>query len=173
MSQVLETLRELVDSPKKRVSCLWFLSMVFIFAFVFCAIAVAATNDCDSQSCSKSSGFAAMWTMLQIIGVAIGGTKVMRRYKTPLAVGFLGGVVTMLSMSMFTLFVHFAGMANRDDTVDDQPDRAAAAFCFLLFMIYAVFALVLMCNREHVIRYKRGSRASSMGASSGAAQDTV
>jgi hypothetical protein len=92
---------------------------VFVFCFVITAMVMASNN--DGRAGSKSDGFAAIWTMLLIIGLSIGGTLVMRKvvysalfflcvvlylfshfqqYQTPLAVGFFLGVCIMMCVNM-------------------------------------------------------------------------
>merc|ERR1719253_624346 len=107
-----------------------------------------AHNNDESGAGNKSDGFAAIWTMLLIVALSVGGTMVMRKYQTPLAVGFFLGVCVMMSINMFSLFVLFLGAAyledkiakdmDKSDTIRDSAsatassDKAIAAFCFFL-----------------------------------------
>jgi hypothetical protein len=52
---------------------------VFGLCFIIAAIAMAAANDGNDASDNKSDGFAAVWTMLLVLGLSIGGTMVMRK----------------------------------------------------------------------------------------------
>jgi hypothetical protein len=49
--------------------------------------------------------------VLLLIILCIGGSLVMRKYRTSLAVGFFLGVVTIMSQQMLILFAVFAGRA--------------------------------------------------------------
>merc|ERR1719231_2116571 len=94
-----------LQQPKILITYVWFTTLVFVFCFVITAMVMASNN--DGRTGSKSDGFAAIWTMLLIIGLSIGGTLVMRKFQTPLAVGFFLGVCVMMSVNMFSLFVLF------------------------------------------------------------------
>lgn len=79
--------------------------------------------------------------MLLLIGLSVGGSLVMRKYRTSLAVGFFLGVVTIMSQTMLVLFAVFAGRASTTSDKDEKPaDRAFAAFCFFLWIVYTAFA---------------------------------
>ncbi|CAN0538882.1 unnamed protein product, partial [Laminaria digitata] len=79
--------------------------------------------------------------VLLLIGLSVGGSLVMRKYRTSLAVGFFLGVVMIMSQTMLVLFAVFAGRASTTDDEDEKPaDRAFAAFCFFLWIVYSAFA---------------------------------
>lgn len=79
--------------------------------------------------------------VLLLIGLSVGGSLVMRKYRTSLAVGFFLGVVVIMSQTMLVLFAVFAGRASTTDDEDEKPaDRAFAAFCFFLWIVYSAFA---------------------------------
>lgn len=79
--------------------------------------------------------------VLLLIGLSVGGSLVMRKYRTSLAVGFFLGVVIIMSQTMLVLFAVFAGRASTTDDSDEKPaDRAFAAFCFFLWLVYTAFA---------------------------------
>jgi uncharacterized membrane protein len=138
---------------------------LFVFCFVVTAMVMASNN--DGRNGSKSDGFAAIWTMLLIIGLSIGGTLVMRKYQTPLAVGFFLGVCIMMCVNMFSLFVLFLGAAyledklakeSKDEKTMDQAkstassDKAIAAFCFFLFLCYGIFSILLAKFRNFIVK---------------------
>ena len=79
--------------------------------------------------------------VLLLTGLSVGGSLVMRKYRTSLAVGFFLGVVAIMSQTMLVLFAVFAGRASTTDDEDEKPaDRAFAAFCFFLCIVYTSFA---------------------------------
>lgn len=84
--------------------------------------------------------------VLLLIGLSVGGSLVMRKYRTSLAVGFFLGVVIIMSQTMLVLFAVFAGRASTSEDQDEKPaDRAFAAFCFFLWIVYSTFAGELFC----------------------------
>ena len=80
----------------------WRFTLVWVGCFVISAIALAASNDTGEKGTSRSDGFAAIWTMLLIVALSVGGTMVLRKHRKPLAVGFFLGVCVMMSVNMFT-----------------------------------------------------------------------
>ena len=84
--------------------------------------------------------------MLLLIGLSVGGSLVMRKYRTSLAVGFFLGVVMIMSQTMLVLFAVFAGRASTSADDDEKPaDRAFASFCFFLWIVYTAFAGMIRC----------------------------
>lgn len=79
--------------------------------------------------------------VLLLIGLSVGGSLVMRKYRTSLAVGFFLGVVVIMSQTMLVLFAVFAGRATTAEDDSEKPaDRAFAAFCLFLWIVYTTFA---------------------------------
>lgn len=84
--------------------------------------------------------------VLLLIGLSVGGSLVMRKYRTSLAVGFFLGVVMIMSQTMLVLFAVFAGRASTSADDDEKPaDRAFASFCFFLWIVYTAFAGKISC----------------------------
>lgn len=54
---------------------------------------------------SAGESFSAMWSTIIIVGLCIGGTMVMRRFHTSIAVGFFMGSVVATSQLFFLLFL--------------------------------------------------------------------
>lgn len=71
------------------------------------------------------------------------------QYHTPLAVGTLLGLTTMMSQFMFVLFAVFLALAEYADTGSlARGDRTMAVFSFFLFLLYvsrAVAAVAVCC----------------------------
>lgn len=119
-------------------------TQVFGFMYALAAIVAAVNNNGDGEADSKSLGFVGVWAMFLIIGLSVGGTMVMRKYQTPLAVGFFIGVVIMMSLQMFSLSVLFAGAAylarqERDkgnEHTSVYSNDAGSIFSFFMFVLY-------------------------------------
>lgn len=117
---------------------------VFGFMYALAAIVAAVNNNGSGEADSKSLGFVGIWAMFLVIGLSVGGTMVMRKYQTPLAVGFLIGVVLMMSLQMFSLSILFAGAAylarqERDkgnDSTSVHSNDAGSVFSFFMFVLY-------------------------------------
>lgn len=141
----------------------WRFTLVWVGCFVISAIALAASNDTGEKGTSRSDGFAAIWTMLLIVALSVGGTMVLRKHRKPLAVGFFLGVCVMMSVNMFTLFVIFVGLATFSDDAGHDPsaDNAAAAFAFFLWISYGIFSFLLAKFKGDLI--KGSSMASADG----------
>nr|CCA25334.1 conserved hypothetical protein [Albugo laibachii Nc14] len=159
--EIKEKARLCGENPRLLVTYLWFSTLVVGFMYAITAIVAAVYNNGHNLSDSKSLGFAGIWTMILMIGLSVGGTLVMRKYQTPLAVGFFIGVVIMMSFQMFSLTILFVGgsyLAKEERTLFNNTDtnihtnQAAAVFSFFMFALYAIFGAVLVKHRSIVIK---------------------
>ncbi|CAH0482290.1 unnamed protein product [Peronospora belbahrii] len=134
--------------------------MLFGFMYAIAAIVAAVNNDGEGESDSKSLGFVGVWAMILIVALSVGGTMVMRKHQTPLAVGFLIGVVLMMSLQMFSLSILFAGAAylarmeraKGNEHTNVHSNEAGSVFSFFLFILYTIFTIVLVRYRNIVIK---------------------
>ncbi|ETK93620.1 hypothetical protein F441_03358 [Phytophthora nicotianae CJ01A1] len=152
--------RKCINNPKMLITYLWFVTMLFGFMYAIAAIVAAVNNDGEGESDSKSLGFVGVWAMILIIALSVGGTMVMRKHQTPLAVGFLIGVVLMMSLQMFSLSIIFAGAAylarieraKGDEHTNVHSNEAGSVFSFFMFVCYLAFTIVLVRHRNIVIK---------------------
>lgn len=71
--------------------------------------------------------------------------RLRQQYHTPLAVGTLLGMTTMMSQFMFVLFAVFLALAKYAETGSlARNDLAMAVFAFFLFILYVSALLVVM-----------------------------
>lgn len=142
--------------------------------YAITAIVAAVENSGRNLSDSKSLGFAGIWAMILMIGLSVGGTLVMRKFQTPLAVGFFIGVVIMMSFQMFSLTVLFVGesyLAKEERTLFNKTDtnihtnEAAAVFSFFMFTLYVRDTLLQshppQSNTISLGNFRRCSRQTS------------
>ncbi|KAG1705271.1 hypothetical protein DVH05_004201 [Phytophthora capsici] len=152
--------RRCISNPKMLITYMWFSTMLFGFMYAIAAIVAAVNNNGEGESDSKSLGFVGVWAMILIIALSVGGTMVMRKHQTPLAVGFLIGVVLMMSLQMFSLAIIFAGAAylarieraKGDEHTNVHSNEAASVFSFFMFACYMAFTIVLVRHRNIVIK---------------------
>ncbi|CAI5742618.1 unnamed protein product [Hyaloperonospora brassicae] len=178
-TDALTKARECFSSPKMLLTYLWFSTMLLGLLYAIAAVVAAVNNDHEGESDSKSLGFVGIWAMLLIIALSIGGTLVLRQHQTPLAVGFLLGVVLMMSLQMFSLAIIFAGAAylarieraKGDTHTSVHSNEAGSVFSFFMFVVYAVFAVVLAYYRDVVI--KEGGSLDPHGRRSDVEKDQV
>ncbi|KAL4109807.1 hypothetical protein PRIC1_001502 [Phytophthora ramorum] len=160
MEDATNKARKCINNPKMLITYLWFSTMLFGFMYAIAAIVAAVNNDGEGESDSKSLGFVGMWAMILIVALSVGGTMVMRKHQTPLAVGFLIGVVLMMSLQMFSLSIIFAGAAylarieraKGDGHTNVHSNEAGSVFSFFMFVLYAIFTIVLVRHRNIVIK---------------------
>ncbi|KAG7390220.1 hypothetical protein PHYBOEH_007071 [Phytophthora boehmeriae] len=160
IDEVREKTRKCCKNPKLLITYLWFTTIVFGFMYAIAAIVAAINNNGDGEGDSKSIGFVGVWAMLLIIALSVGGTLVMRRYQTPLAVGFFIGVVMMMSLQMFSLSIVFMGAAylariERAKGVEHtnvHSNEAGSVFSFFMFVLYAILTVVLVKHRNIIIK---------------------
>ncbi|KAG2779616.1 hypothetical protein PC129_g15344 [Phytophthora cactorum] len=152
--------RKCINNPKMLITYMWFVTMLFGFMYAIAAIVAAVNNDGEGESDSKSLGFVGVWAMILIVALSVGGTMVMRKHQTPLAVGFLIGVVLMMSLQMFSLSIIFAGAAylarieraKGDEHTNVHSNEAGSVFSFFMFVCYLAFTIVLVRHRNIVIK---------------------
>lgn len=145
------------NSPKLVITYLWFTILVFAFMYALGAIVMAVNNNGSSTYDNKSLGFAGIWMTVLVILLSVGGTMVMRKYQTPLAVGFLMGVVIMMCFNMFSMSVLFFGagyLARQDKTGRSavHSDEAVAVFALFMSVLYGAFTAVLVKHRNIIIK---------------------
>ena len=144
VADALAKARRCFSSPKMVITYLWFSTMLLGFMYAIVTIVAAVNNNHEGESDSKSLGFVGIWAMILIIALSIGGTMVMRKHQTPLAVGFLIGVVLMMSLQMFSLSIIFAGAAylarieraKGDRHTNVHTNEAGSVFSFFMFLAY-------------------------------------
>lgn len=130
-----------IQDPVRLVNVIWYISLVLVFVFCITAIAFGAQNADGDESDSGAVGFAGIWTMLLAIFLAVGGTFVLRRFKTPLAVGFLLGIVVMMCVNMLVLVAlldqETQNCNGLNDRLHDNIDTCQAVGCQKAFYIAA------------------------------------
>lgn len=98
---------------------------------------------------NATAAFAVLFTALLCVGMSVAGTLVLKRYLTPIMLGWLLGAVGVVAQLNLVLFAIFAELAQNDAVTGKamSTSRAAAAFSFILFVIYAVFGFLLSAFR--------------------------
>ncbi|GMI28912.1 hypothetical protein TeGR_g12987 [Tetraparma gracilis] len=116
---------------------------------------------------------------LAVIDMIVAGTFILRKHKTPSAVGFLLGGGLMVSQMFFTIFCVFAGFAHDASVVHEEEgtedsastaDRWMAAFAFFIFLATMAFTLVLAKFRSEVIPVSMMDDATAAAAAPKAGQ---
>lgn len=142
----------LIKNPKREITYAWIFSLVLVFvAFI---VACISASKMDQTASDKSAGFAAVWTALLLIVISVIGTVIMRRYQTPLSIGFLLGIIFVMVQQMLILFAFFAEQA-KDPTNTPaltMSQQAMAVFSFFIFIIYAGFGSMLAVFRDDIIK---------------------
>lgn len=112
--------------PKMFVAYTWITIVVLLFIYGICAIALAVENDSGDESDNQAIGFAGIFTMILSFALAVGGTLVMRKYQTELAVGFFLGVVIMMSFNFLTMTALLAYEYNECDDANNRVVEGTA-----------------------------------------------
>ncbi|CAM9096961.1 unnamed protein product [Heterosigma akashiwo] len=138
-------------NPDKTIQYTWLASLALVAISFICAC--VAASKISTEGSNTAIGFAGVYTVLLMILLSVGGTFVLRKYKTPLAVGFFLGVVLMMSQQCLIIFAVFAGRAGVTTLSSEiGADNAVAFFCFVLFMVYGFFAGVLAFFRNDLMK---------------------
>jgi len=100
---------------------------------------------------SKAIGFSAVWSMFLIIGLVVGGTYMLRNFRTSHGLGIFLGASIGMSVLFFTLFAVFAGYSRDVQDTEKAASQAYSAFSFLLSLNYLAFSYVLFKKRGFVL----------------------
>eukprot|EP00981_Chlorochromonas_danica_P005371 scaffold1088_cov177-Ochromonas_danica.AAC.7 len=106
------------------------------------------------SSKETAAAFSAVWTAILLIVISVIGTIIMRRYQTALSIGFLIGIIFIMTQQMLILFAIFVEQSQASDntTEQTQAQQAMAVFTFFVFFIYASFGTMLTVFRDDVIK---------------------
>jgi len=137
----------------------WIASLLLVLiCFIVACIAAAkiskGTGNSTNNAADTSASFCAVWTALLLIFISILGTIIMRRYQFPLPIGFLLGILFIMTQQMLIIFAIFAERA-KDQTLtlsQKQSTEVMTVFAFFLFLIYAVFGGMLAVFRDDIIK---------------------
>jgi len=115
---------------------------------------VAAARLSSEGTADSVAGFAAMWTSLLLMFISVVGTIIMRRYQTALSIGFLLGVIFIMTQQMLIVFAIFAERSQdpKNSAVITQSEEAMSVFAFFIFFVYAVCATMLAVFRDDIIK---------------------
>ena len=157
MERVLNTIhagaccQAVQDKPKQAITYSWFTSLLLVLI----AVIVACVAGNQAGGGSRGVAFAGMWTIILTVALSVGGTLVMRKYQTSMAIGFFLGVVLVMSQQMLIIGAIFGGEASAKEGADDDEanaDSAMSVFAFFLGTVYSVFAVLLAVFRNDLIR---------------------
>ncbi|CAM9099858.1 unnamed protein product [Chrysoparadoxa australica] len=104
----------------------------------------------------QSASFAAVWVLFLLLIASIGGTIVLKKYHTPLAIGIFLGASAMMSQLMFVLFVVFISLAKTAEGAARSGNRAMSFFSFVLFVCFGAFSVVLAKYRTTIMVASEG-----------------
>ena len=117
---------------------------------MICSLAAAVKLDNDDKGPDRGAAFVAVWSMLLVICFAIGGTLVLRKYRSNMSFGFFLGTSAMMSQMMFMNFAIFAGLVDEEEGAT-SANMAMSAFSFFLWVILTIFTAVLVYDRSHIL----------------------
>lgn len=97
--------------------------------------------------------FSSMWSCLLIVGLCVGGTMVMRRYHTSIAVGLFMGSVVATAQLFFLLFLIYLGYASdrRSQGLNTFSETLSAFFCLVQCILLGSFAAILGAHRSQIL----------------------
>lgn len=126
--------------------------LVLISFIVACVVAAKLTKSNDAID--QASSFSVVWTCLLLILISLTGTIIMRQFQTALSIGFLLGIIFIMTQQMLIVFAIFAELAQSPDNTPAQSSSqdAMATFAFFLFLVYAGFGSMLAVFRNDIIK---------------------
>jgi len=134
------------SNPKRGITYAWLASLLFVFV-AFIVACVSASNlskgqSNNAQAFARVMAFAAIWTSLLLIAISVLGTVIMRRFQTPLAIGYFLGIIFIMTQQMliiFAIFVDHAQTITDQTTQAKQAQNAMASFSFFIFFCVCHF----------------------------------
>lgn len=144
----------LIRNPKRDITYAWLISLVLVLISFIIACVVAAKLSGSNAAIDQASSFSVVWTCILLIVISLVGTIIMRSYQTALSIGFLLGVIFIMTQQMLIIFAIFAELAENPDNTPAQTSsqEAMAVFAFFLFVVYAAFGSMLAVFRNDVIK---------------------
>jgi lysylphosphatidylglycerol synthetase-like protein (DUF2156 family) len=142
----------LIRNPKREITYAWLVSLVFVLvAFI---VACVSASRMKQTSTDQVTAFSAVWTSILLLLISLVGTIIMRRYQTSLSIGFLLGVIFIMTQQMLIVFAFFAEQAKDPTNTTDvtMAQQAMAVFSFFIFIVYAGFGTMLAVFRNDIIK---------------------
>lgn len=162
-----------ITNAKKCVLIAWAVSIIFVLCAVIAAFVLTNEytkaseternsagddDDDDDDSIQEGHGKAAVfmvaWTAIVLLIVSVGGSLVLKQYRSSMSIGAFLGVIFVLFNQMLILFIVFAERSSMADQseVAVQAQKALAAFSFILCAVYGSFGSCLGVFRREVAK---------------------
>jgi cytochrome bd-type quinol oxidase subunit 2 len=144
----------LIRNPKRDITYAWLVSLMLVLISFIIACIVAAKLSKSNLAIDQASSFSVVWTCILLIIISIIGTVIMRSYQTALSIGFLLGIIFIMTQQMLIIFAIFVELSGSSGNTPAQTSsqEAMAVFAFFLFIVYAAFGLMLAVFRNDVIK---------------------
>jgi len=138
------------STPRLMITITWFLASILVLvAFIVGAV---VASELPGGRDSGALQFAAVFSTLLYMFVTVVGTLILRKYKTPLAIGVFIGFVFALANLCLILSAIFGNLADVvDDDDESRPYEAFTVFQFFLFIVYSIFGTMLCVFRSDLI----------------------
>ncbi|GAB5036321.1 Hypothetical protein NocV09_03700350 [Nannochloropsis oceanica] len=142
----------LFDDKGRLLQITWYACMATSIAYVISALVVASRlSKSETPSATDPHAFAAIWSMILLVCILVGGTVVFKRIQTPIATGVLLGCTAMFSQIQLLLFTIFEARSRQAESASEKSaDGAIATFAFFLFLIFGIFSLFLFMWRQYL-----------------------
>jgi len=103
-----------------------------------------------------TEAFISLWSSLVLLSLCIGGTIIMRKFQTSVAVGFFMGAVVAASQMFFLLFFIMLGYI--DDRLAEgesvHGERFTSFVCLVQALLLGAFAATLASHRSEILDQK-------------------
>mmetsp|Transcript_24866 Transcript_24866/g.36492 ORF Transcript_24866/g.36492 Transcript_24866/m.36492 type:complete len:207 (+) Transcript_24866:272-892(+) len=134
------------SDPKGAVHKAWALALLLKIVLFVSACLVVLNLETNGGS-SKALVFAAMWTALVQLAMAITGSFILRRFPSSFTIGFFLGLLVVVAQQNLILYATF----NDYNFGQQRSNRVFAFFALALAIVYIGFALILANFREHIL----------------------
>uniref|UniRef100_A0A7S1V1X5 Uncharacterized protein n=1 Tax=Grammatophora oceanica TaxID=210454 RepID=A0A7S1V1X5_9STRA len=135
-------------SSRKLIAGWWYSILAMTFVLVLMSFLVVSTR-------GIAEGFAAVWSALLLFLLSVGGTMIMRKFHSSLAVGFFMGSVLAMSQLFFMLFLIYIGYgrdhAMTEETSGSKEEALMAFFAICVSILLGSFAAILGAHRSEIL----------------------
>lgn len=133
------------SDPKGSIHRAW--SVTVLLTLLFFIIAIVEATNLQHTKASVALRTVAIWTAVIQFVMIIVGTFIIKRFSTSFSVGFLLGIVIVVSQQYLLLAVTFWN----NNYGSWAQNVAFANLAFGLFVLYSIFAMILGFFRESIM----------------------
>eukprot|EP00581_Thalassiosira_minuscula_P028293 CAMPEP_0183752806 /NCGR_PEP_ID=MMETSP0739-20130205/2558_1 /TAXON_ID=385413 /ORGANISM="Thalassiosira miniscula, Strain CCMP1093" /LENGTH=175 /DNA_ID=CAMNT_0025989207 /DNA_START=43 /DNA_END=570 /DNA_ORIENTATION=+ len=136
-------------SSRKLIAGWWYFILFVCIIQVFIALFTMSSR-------GGTEAFVSLWSSIVLLVLCVGGTVIMRKFQSSVAVGFFMGSVVAASQMFLLLFLILFGYIE-DRLENDLPvdgERLNGFVCLVQSILLGSFAAILAAHRSEILDQK-------------------